>query len=260
MKKVLITIIMGLAFLMYNVYGQVDDIKEKARKDKHNDRSSGSGDYSYDDDDDSFGDELSDEMCGCFFDIFMFITWQAISEAQHAALEQKTEYPYISSLETKVMGGISSDQETFFISPGLQGNWGIFSTDFRYTYLDDNTGTLNSLDWQILKLNVPVKTFKASAGVGFTYLTDPAVSYFEYTFGSELHVFRDKMVVSGEYRGTSVNDNNEVFRREVNFQIDYLTNSFGKFHLSPMAGFRFQEYHESIDYWMVNIGVAMRFH
>ena len=260
MKKVLIIVITGLILFLSNVHGQVDDIKENARKEKDHKRSSGTGDYSYDDGDESFGDELSDEMCGCFFDIFMFLAWEAIGSVQNAVMEQKSVYPYVSSLEAKVWGGISSDEETFFISPGLQGNWGIFSTDFRFTYLDDNTGTLNSLDWQILKLNVPVKTFKASAGVGFTSLTDLAVSYFEYTFGSELHIFRDKVVLSGEYRGTSENDNSEVFRREVNFQVDYLTNSFGRFHLSPMAGFRFQEYHESIDYWMVNIGVAMRFY
>lgn len=260
MKKVLFIIILCLAVQMSNVYGQLDDIKEKAGKDKNRDRSSDQRDYSYDDSDDSFGDALANEACGCAGEILWFFMWKAIASVQTAALKQKNDYPYISSLETKVWGGISSNRGTTFLSPGIQGNWGIFSTDFRYTYMEDNTGTLNNLDWQILKLNVPVKTFKASAGLGFTWLTDPGVSYLEGSIGTEFHLFQNKIVLSGEYRGTEVSESGEVFRREFNCQLDYKTNSFGRFHLSPMAGFRFQEYYESIDYFIFNIGATLRFY
>ncbi len=256
MKKVFFSIVIILATLLSNVYGQVDEIKDKARKDKNNNRSNSGDDYYYYDDSESIGGD----MCGCIGDIIFSLIWEGIESIQIAALEQKDVYPYVSSFETKVWGGSSPNKNAVFVSPGLQGNWGIISTDFRYTYMEEISGTLNNLDWQIFKLNVPVKTFKASVGIGFTYLTDPGISYLECSFGSELHLLRNRLIISGELRGTGVSEDNETFRKEYSFQVDYLVNSFGRFHLSPMAGFRYQQYYESFNYMIFNAGVALRFY
>lgn len=261
MKKIALSIIITLLTFTTSSFGQIDEIKDKAREDKNNEQSSAPENfYSNDDDDETFGEALAGEACGCLANIFVFLLWEAIESVQLSALEQKNEYPHVSSLELKMWGGLSQENKTWFISPNLQGNWGIFSTDFRYTYLEEVSATLNNLDWQILKLNIPVRRFKAYAGIGFTYLTDPGISYFEYTVGSELHLLKNKLILGGEYRGTSENDNGEIFRTEFNFQADYITTSFNRFHLSPMIGIRHQTYFNSIEYLIFNFGVVMRFY
>jgi hypothetical protein len=260
MKKYILSIIIVILSFTSEAFGQIDEIKDKARKDKNNERSSDSDNYYYQDDDETFGEALAGEACGCIGNIFLFLFWEAIEAVQSSALEQKEEYPYVSSIELKLWGGFSQEKKTLFVSPNLQGNWGIFSTDFRYTYLEEVSASLQNLDWQIIKLNIPVKTFKASAGLGFTYLTDPGISYLEYTFGSELHLLKNKLVLAGEYRGTSENENSEVFRKEYNFQVDYNTSSFGRFHLSPMLGIRYQTYYNSYHYFIFNFGIAFRFY
>ena len=260
MKKKIITttIIMLFTTWFCTLYSQVDDIKEKARDKKESDREEqNSGDrhsrrsHHHDND--------NNDLAGCFGDIIWFILYKSFEGLQTAALSQKADYPYITSAESKLWAGYSPNYSALIFSPELKGNWGIFSTDFRFVSLHDNTGSLNNFEWQIIKLNIPVKTFKASAGIGFTQLLDPKVSYFEYTFGMELRLFKEKAVFSGEYRDSPI-ATGDHFRREVSVQTDYEIIKTGNFHFSPFVGFRYQQYFNEFDYYYLNTGLVVRFY
>ena len=257
-KKIITSAIILLCVASFSAsYGQADEIKDKANDQKEskspeNRHSSGSGNrHSHNDADDNLG--------GCVGNFFGYLFVEMFKGSQMLALSQKPEYPYVTSFDANLWAGYSSNHNALLFAPGLKGNWGILSTDIRFVGLHDNTGSLNNFDWQVVKLNIPVKTFRASAGVGFTYLFDPGVSYFEYTFGAELRLRHDKMVLSAEYRDSPA-DGGSHFRREFSLQTDYEIRSSGSFHLSPMAGVRYQRYFDEINYVCVNVGLVVRFY
>ncbi|MCG8582577.1 MAG: hypothetical protein MI866_21820 [Bacteroidales bacterium] len=183
------------------------------------------------------------------------IAWASI-EAQKRVLENQSEYPNTVSVEAGLEYGTNLSAQTF--SPNVRGNWGIYATDFRYHVLHDHTGSLESLDWQVLILRVPIGNFKANYGIGFTSLLSPKTTYAESTTGFDLSLFKQQLNLSANYRWT-FKRNDERYRQEFKLTADYQILQKGKFHLSPMLGVSYQNYFKEDEFWFFNCGVRLRF-
>ena len=253
-------ILTSVAIVMTSVvFAQVKDIKEGIEKDKESKpiryegkssyRSSGS--HSHYSDDMSLGECLAADIMYGVIKVVGFITY----EAQKTALENKDITPNLISIEVGLDYGTTFQDLTF--NPSLRLNWGIFATDFRYALFQDNTGSLESLDWQVLVARIPIKNLKLNYGVGFTSVLSPKTSYFESSTGFDLSLLDNKLNVNANYRWTE-KKTEKRYRQEIKFTGDYQMVETGALHVSPMIGVTYQEYFNRDRYLLFNVGVKIR--
>lgn len=244
-----------IIFIIPNLYAQVSNIKETAKRDKitytptsikSHHSSSGSNYYET-----SFAEYIAAEIFTGVVKGLGFIT----IKAQKAVLENADQTPNLISLETGLDYGTNLNELTF--NPSVRGNWGIMATDFRYSLLHDNTGSLQSLDWQVLVLRIPIKNLKLNYGIGFTSLLDPKTTYFESSTGFELNLMESKLNFISNYRWTS-RKSEERYRQEVKLTGDCQIFENKLFHISPMAGFTYQKYFNTNSYLFFNVGIKFR--
>ncbi|MCW3807482.1 hypothetical protein [Plebeiibacterium marinum] len=254
----LILILVGMVFSSVS-FSQVEDIKSSIENDKHSKpiRYEGTSSVrsccshsSYSDDMD-LGESLLAEIVFGVVKGVGFIT----IEAQRTALENRDVIPNLISMETTLDYGTTFQDITF--NPSLRLNWGIFATDFRYALLHDNTGSLESLDWQMLVARIPVKNLKLNYGVGFTSIMSPKTSYFESSAGFDLNLFESTLNFNANYRWTE-RKSEKRYRQELKFTGDVEVLNNGRLHLSPMVGVTYQEYFNRDRYLLFNVGVKMR--
>ncbi len=250
-----VTCILMLFFLFTATDAQVKDIKDTARDDKKSSSSSkkrpsshSSSSYT---DEESFGDALAGEVFMGLIKGISFITY----EAQRSVLWKREQIPNLISLESKLDYGTNFSELTFH--PSIRANWGLFATDFRYALLHDYTGSLQSLDWQVLILRIPIHTLKLNIGAGFTSLTEPQNTYFESSTGFDLNLFQNQLNFNGNFRWIAPKTK-KSFRNELKFSGDYLIHQKGHFHLYPSAGITYQEYYNRDRYLFFNIGLKIR--
>ncbi|MCT4645865.1 MAG: hypothetical protein N4A74_12835 [Carboxylicivirga sp.] len=235
---------------------QVKNIKTNVRNDKSSNYSSGirstktySSGYSSNSSE-SFGQYLAEGIIGGFVQAIGFTT----VEAQKAVLRDRDDYPNTISLEGKLEYG--SDLSTISFNPSLRGNWGILASDLRYSLLHDYTGSLESIDWQVLILRVPINNLKLNYGIGFTSLLSPKTTYFESSTGMDLYLMKRKLALGFNYHWT-YRRNESRYRQEVKLTSDYVIVDKHRFKLSPLVGISYQNYFEEDEFWMFNIGVKI---
>ncbi len=130
----------------------------------------------------SFGESLAASIVAGIIDCASFVT----VEAQKAVIRDPKDYPNTISLEGTIDYGSNGSALTF--APAIKGNWGIFGSEMRYALLHDYTGSLESFDWQVLILRIPIKNIKLNYGLGFTSLLSPKTNYFESSTGFDLYL------------------------------------------------------------------------
>ncbi|WP_430817321.1 hypothetical protein [Carboxylicivirga sp. RSCT41] len=229
---------------------QVSDIKRKVRSDTKSSSYSTQSRTSYNrsSDDDYLMTEIANGIASC-------VAWASI-EAQRNVLQNENRYPNTVSLEAILDYGTNLSELT--LNPTLRGNWGIYASELRYHVLHDYTGSLESLDWQVLILRVPIRNFKANYGIGFTSLFSPQTTYAESSTGFDLCLLERKLKLTANYRWT-FRRNSERYRQEFKFTADYLMMQKGNFHLSPIIGVTYQNYFNEDEFWFFNCGVRLRF-
>lgn len=87
---------------------------------------------------------------------------------QQQVLQKREINRYIVSLD--VIGQIAIQPSRYYLAnPRIRGNWGLFSTDFRFNYLLEESLTgnqdLGTFDWQVLQLNL-INTRHVIARIG----------------------------------------------------------------------------------------------
>jgi len=245
-----------LMFTSLTVYSQVQNIKKSVQNDKNtsytysSSRTSYSSQNSYTDRT-SFKESLTNDI---FSGIFYGLTFISV-KAQKSVLSNKESHPNLVSLQADLDYGTNFSELTF--NPSFRANWGLLATDFRYALLHDNTGSLESLDWQVLILRIPIKNIKLNYGIGFTSLMSPKSTYFESSTGFDLNLYQRRINLSGNYRWTS-RKMDYRYRQEVKFIGDYLIMQKNRFSLSPMIGITYQEYFKQDNYLLFNVGVRIR--
>lgn len=249
------SLVVLILFFSSIAYAQVGDIKKEIEIEKENGstNSSGSNNGSYSSGRDGAGSALVGQIIG---GIFIGIG-RGVGQLQKTTLEKKSTFPELISLETSLYIGLYPDQNGNLYCPRIQGNWGIFSSEFRYTYISDLSGKLSTLEWQILKINIPINPVRISLGMGFVNIPEFKSSYLESSARVDVWVWKRKINTFAEFRSTG-DIAYRKFRQELNFQVDYKIKSFGKFHISPMIGVRQQSYLEKFDQTYIIAGCNFR--
>jgi hypothetical protein len=262
------TILLFLILHSLPLLSQVADIKEKVKADQKSNPSKKPY-YSEPTTNTSFSDNNEEAHssynsdCNCLDDIPTCIVsaiFKGIGHltfaAQKSTLKKRNEIPDIVSLSTGLDFQSNFYSQTF--NPKIRGNWGLFSTDFQYTSLHDHSGSLNSVDWQVLILSIPIKILKVNYGIGFTSLLEPKTTYFESSVGIKLSLNKYKLNLNTNYRWTTQKLNSNRYRQVFNFTADYQIWSNGNIHLSPLVGVNYQEYFSKHTYLLYTLGVRFR--
>jgi len=179
-----------------------------------------------------------------------------IALAHKNLLARKREEPWLVSLEGILHAGYYTKFSTINLLPSLRGNWGLFSTQIRLNRLQDRTGFYKTLDWQILQLNLvarPMVGFRVGVGTMHEYETDQ--THTEYFFGLDFHFNDRKINPVVEYRLAKDYGSDTTPRWEINTRVDYLVMTVGRFDINLMAGFVFQQYYSTIDFYFFQTGL-----
>jgi len=176
--------------------------------------------------------------------------------AQKQVLEKQDRIPNLISLETGL--DYNSNLSELSFNPYLRGNWGLFATDLRYSQFHDYSGTLQSFDWQVLIVRIPIRYLKLNYGIGFTSLLDPKTTYFESSTGFDLSLHENQINISSTYRWTARKMDDARYRQEFKLVGDYRIWQKGSFHLSPSVGVTYQDYFKKHHYLLFSVGVKLR--
>ncbi len=100
----------------------------------------------------SNSDNVSDYSIGDGF-IVDFI-FEGIGILQGDVLSRKQEDPWLVSIEMYLSGAYFLEYNNIALIQSARLNWGMFSTDLRYFKMQDQTGLYETLDWQVLQINL----------------------------------------------------------------------------------------------------------
>lgn len=237
-----------ILFASHLALGQTDEIKKKSIENAGN-RSSGR----------SEGSSGGSGGGWFFFNSFRLLsTWQAIK------LEKAQENKRLISLETYFQGAVQPSSY-YLANPRIRGNWGLFSTDFRFNYLVEESkgsgsGDLSTFDWQIVQLNI-VTTKNVIGRIGFGNMVEnygAKQTFFEWTAGVNIFPNHQKFGGAVEYRVAKDYNTNAIPRREVNFFVEKQLFSTGVLHGALTLGGVYQRYYESVSVWGMQAGLVVR--
>jgi hypothetical protein len=194
-----------------------------------------------------------------FFDFFI----NNLPALQQRVLQKRDINPSIVSLD--VIGQVATQPSRYYLSnPRLRGNWGIFSTDFRFNYLLEENATgnqdLGTFDWQILQLNI-VNTRHVIARIGGGIMQENfggRGNFFESTYALFGQSTNKKVGGTLEYRVAQDFNTGVVPRRELNASFERRIFSRGDWNAYLMAGGVWQRYYQRIDVWGIQAGLAFR--
>jgi hypothetical protein len=245
-------------------FAQVDKIKDKVSEDKSSSGNkaqaqqySGGGgdDDGYDWSADFTESLVANAIIGVFYGIYY-----VGKVGQRYAMDKSEQHPELLSIELTGQALIDVNEGTIGYLPTLQLNGGAFATQVRFSHVEDYSGSLNSIDWQVVKLRIPIENLKIEYGIGFIAIMEPSKTYFESSLGFDWRLLKQRANLQGAYRWSQESDAGPRFRQEYNVVLDYETKQWGKFRLAPTIGYTFQNYFE-MDYMrFVNLGLRLRFY
>jgi len=248
MNKVILTVVATL-IISSNSFGQIGDIISELKAPKSN-RSFSS---------------RSDNYYGSQWIVLESIRLfgYGLYSLQSYVLSTRQEHPEIVSLEAFLQGGFYSKYNSILLTPQIRANWGAFSTEFRQQSIHDITGYLNTLDWQIVKLNIPIYPVILNGGMGFSHIEEVNQSFFEYTLGAQSRFLKNRLYTEAVYR--SSRQDQLPFRQELKVTCDYQVENKqigkrGSFRISPSAGLVYQNYYNRFNHFYLMAGVTIRYY
>lgn len=242
MKSLYVGLIVITLLCSIPAHAQVDKIKQASSS-----RSSrGSG-----------GDSgFSGSNSWLFADFFLEIAVSGIIEWQKQTLVKRYDNPSVVSVDVMLQGA-AQPSNYYILNPRVRGTWGLFSTDFRFNYLVEESiegvKHLRTDDWQIVQFNL-LTTRNATARIGGGILHEAFNNgnvFPEWTAG--LHLYTDRRHLGGmaEFRSAEV-------RSEWNLQFHYRLFETRHSQTYVTAGGVFQRYYSSINVWGMQSGLMLR--
>ncbi len=228
---------------------QVGKAKSNARKSKSSSSSSSSSS-----DGDSFS---SSEGSACMGDLIFFffqVSFNGVGTIQQNMLDRREDEPWIVSLDGHLTAGVDPSQGTIGFSPTIRGTWGLFSTQFRTNRIFDGTGTLQTLDWQIVQFNILSQKYVGFRyGLGISHEMTENLTHFEQYLGLQLH-FNDRMM-NPEVNFRWSDDGGP--RLEVNALVDWKFQSRKKLDIGVITGYSFQRWY-GVPFHFIQTGLSFR--
>ena len=249
MKKIII-IIIALLIYIPNVMGQVEDVNKNIKKEKESSGEVKSSDATNSGSTSSAGDAF----LGFVVNVFV----ATIGSAQKAALENVRIYPERVSLETFTSYGTEVNNSTNYFHVGLRLNWGIIGSDFKYTNLNDMTGRLKTIDWQVVVIRIPIKNFKIDYGLGFISILDLDQSYSNSSLGFDWRLPNIGVNITSAYQWSGKTSLDSRYKKSFILRADYNIYSFKKVHFSPMLEYAYHTYFEQTNFSLISAGIIIR--
>ncbi len=223
---------------------QVGKVKEKAKNDTRSNRSN---------------DSYSGSNSNIFFFIDVINLIPVIINTHKSMLERRAEEPWLVSLDINLQGGYYNTESTSLMLPSIRGNWGLFSTQFRWNNIQDLTGSYKTFDWQVIQFNL-LATPKANLriGTGISYIKDTEEVVNEHFAGLELHFNERQLNPFVDFRWSENYETGSKPRFEINVGTDYRIGTFGNFDVNFMTGFLYQRYYSDIDFYFIQSGFNIR--
>lgn len=244
------TLIIALSLLLPCAsFAQVDEIKKESSKnsEEKGERSSSSSSNS--------GSSGSGFGAAVFVEL-MRVSFGGMALWQTHRLEKRPTDPTIFSLDLMMQGAIQPS--TYYVlQPRIRGTWGLFSTDFRFNYLIEESieGTkhIRTDDWQILQLNIfNTKNFTGRFGGGILHENYSGDKTFaEWTVGANFLDNEGRFGGMAEYRWSEP-------RLEASAQCHYKVFGGRSMNTYLTAGGVFQQYYDKINVWGIQIGLMLR--
>lgn len=185
--------------------------------------------------------------------------FEFIGKNQKKAMEERRLYPYYASLEIPTYLGLNFQPGHLF-NTGIRANWGVFSTEYRYSTLQNDDITTCTHDWQVLKLNILYKTFRLSGGTGFIYDPMEQNTEWEFTADAQLRLLDQKLTFIASRRGTLHGEDDIQYRSEWYFSADYEFYRYGSFHFAGLLGYISQQYYNDFYNEVLTAGLLIRIH
>lgn len=193
---------------------------------------------------------------GFIFDIFA----NTLVAGQQAALANRHLYPERVSFITDLDAGPGFEHNTRKLGASFRGNWGILATDIKYNGLFDNTGALNTVDWQVLMIRFPFESVNLEYGIGFISVLGEEESFTSHAAGLEINLRPYGLSFNTHYYWTSISSLNTRFRKAYEIAGDYTFLNSNHLHLCGVIKYSFQEYFEETTFSIVSAGVALKFY
>lgn len=247
------------AFILISagLLAQVNDIKSKSEKNKSSKNSGNKDDSKY--------SPKSDDGCtdGCTnwcFDVFWSEVAIGLANLQENQLKKKSDIPRIISLDASMDFGIN-DRLSYIARPRVRGNWGIFSTDVRYNFLYDSPTFYKTFDCQVLLFNlVLIKEFNLRIGTGFMYEEFSQTFFNEHSLKADIYMMGNKINPSFEFRIAKDYKTGATPRTEGSIKVNYKLFDVSNFSTIVNGGFIYQNYYNSIDLYIGQIGIGFNMH
>ncbi len=254
MKKLYVTTLL-IFVLGSELFAQVGGIKNGSDNNKPKNNSSTSG---------SKGDSggcLSDACCssGCS-DWFIQSGILGLAKLQQHQLEKKKDIPEVVSFEFMPHFGYAEPSSSMLL-PRIRGNWGVFSTDLRFSnmveYDADGIDFYNTIDWQALVLNLVItKPVIARLGTGIMYEYYSKSTFIEHFLGVDVNWKDHLYLASGEFRIAKDYSTGATPRLEGNARLNYRILDNPHFKGYAMIGSIFQNYYSSVTVWTIQTGLT----
>lgn len=268
MKKIFMSFALITLFISGS-FAQVGSIKKASDKNDSSGTPTTTSASSSSESNSNSGDGILD---GCFNSCasgcFSWVLENAILgivKYQRYQLEKRSDIPEVVSLELMPHFGYAQPSSSMFI-PRIRGNWGLFSTDLRYSNMtefskNDGINFYNTLDWQILDFNVVITKpviFRFGAGIMYEYYVSN--TYMEYFLGLDANWMEQQYLASGEFRIAKDYSNGGTPRLETNFRFNYRILKTEHLTGYAMLGGLYQNYFREINVWTAQTGFAFNFH
>ena len=245
MSKIYLGLLLLLIFSQ-NVEAQVEDVNKNLEKSKNKTETTTLSTTS--------GETKNNGFWGILFEVVIL----AIPAAQAATLENKHFYPERVSFNTYFDYGFGFPNNVKNFSSTARVNWGIFGSEFKYASLTDNTGILNTYEWQIGIFRIPIKAFNLEYGLGIIGIPKQSQSYGLNSIGFDFKLRRSRINIQSHYTWTQRTNLSARFKKSFEVITDYEFIETNKFHLGAMFKYSFQRYFDETNFSVVSLGLVMK--
>lgn len=182
-------------------------------------------------------------------------------------LSRRDKVNRIMSIEAQVPLALSTEGY-FTFAPQVRGNWGLFSTGFRYFNLTEpaleGRKSWITYDLELLQLNlIQSKVLRLRLGTGLTIQDYQGLPFHETLAGLDFHFFDQKMVLTNEGRVSSdyCNCGPVHFQRlEYNASLRFRVAQSEHISVYNTYNYLYQNYYGAVNVWTAGAGLQMLLH
>ncbi len=254
-----------LIFSHLSLKSQIDDIKNESKKNSSS-SSSSSSDIGLDD----FDADILADAFSCCFNNGVLLAVGLVAENHKFMMSLRENDPTILSFEARMnfaMGlHFSKNTNYTYVNylPGIRGNLGAFSTDFRFNllteYTDDFPNSFTSWEWLFLFNIEPVESFKLTFGTG-VQRENFSDSYFnEHYIGFRFGLSENRDYITANTRFSIDYSTSAVPFLEAGIHYKKRISSFNKVFMYINIGGIYQNYYSSHDIWALQGGLTVNVH